>query len=109
MKMFILSMFTAITMFCNLLQGFCNTDTMTEYPETFIVVAVDEDHDFITLMDFNGFTWTWYGVDDWMIGDIAAAIMDSNGTEFIADDEIIMLKYSGYLEGTENELKMIDL
>lgn len=94
MKTLIIYIFTTFAMF---LQGFCNVDTIHEYPETFIVVAVDQDHDFITLQDFNGFTWNWNGCEDWMIGDIASAIMDSNGTEDITDDRIVMLKYSGYI------------
>jgi len=69
-----------------------------EYPETFVVVAVDPEHDFITLQDFNGYTWNWGSCEDWQQGDIAAAIMDSNGTENITDDRIIMLKYSGYID-----------
>ena len=68
-----------------------------EYPETFIVVAVDPEHDFITLQDFNGYTWNWNGCEDWVIGDIASAIMDSKGTEAIQDDIILELKYSGYI------------
>lgn len=85
------------SVFAMFLQGFCNVDTMHKYPETFIVVAVDPEHDFITLQDFNGYTWNWNGCEDWMIGDIASAIMDSKGTEAIQDDEIVMLKYSGYI------------
>ena len=88
MKTLILAIMAAITLIGH---------KPTEYPETFIVVAVDQEHDFITLQDFNGFTWNWNSVDDWMIGDIASAIMDSNGTEEIQDDRIVMLKYSGYI------------
>lgn len=89
------------TVFAMFLQSFCTTfatpEPIHEYPETFIVVAVDQHHDFITLQDFNGFTWNWNGCEDWMIGDIASAIMDSNGTEAIQDDIILELKYSGYI------------
>lgn len=90
MKTLILALMAAITLIGH-------QEPAHEYPETFIVVAVDQDHDFITLQDFNGYTWNWNGCDDWMIGDIASAIMDSKGTEAIQDDEIIELKYSGYI------------
>jgi hypothetical protein len=85
------------SVFAMFLQGFCNVDTIHEYPETFIVVAVDPEHDFITLQDFNGFTWSWNSAEDWQEGDIAIAIMDSNGTVEIQDDIILELKYSGYI------------
>ena len=87
---FVLALMAAITLIGH-------QEPTHEYPETFIVVAVDPEHDFITLQDFNGYTWNWNGCDDWMIGDIASARMDSNGTEEIQDDEIIELKYSGYI------------
>lgn len=74
-----------------------------EYPETFVVVAVDPEHDFITLQDFSGYTWTWNSCEDWQVGDIASAIMNSNGTEDITDDQIIMLKYSGYIGSPEQD------
>ena len=89
MKTLILALMAAITLIGH--------KPVTEYPETFIVVAVDQDHDFITLQDFNGFTWNWNGCEDWMVGDIASAIMNSKGTEEIFDDEIMELKYSGYI------------
>lgn len=92
MKTFIISLIASI-----LLIG-QSPEPIHEYPETFIVIAVDEDHDFITLQDFSGYTWNWNSVDDWMVGDIASAIMDSNGTEEIQDDRIVMLKYSGYID-----------
>lgn len=87
---FVLALMAAITLIGH-------QEPAHEYPETFIVVAVDQDHDFITLQDFNGYTRNWNGYEDWMIGDIASAIMDSNGTEAIQDDIILELKYSGYI------------
>ena len=70
----------------------------TDYPQTFVVTEVDYEADTITLEDFSGNTWTWEGAEDWMQGDIAAAIMNDNGTPTIYDDEIKQLKYCGYLE-----------
>ena len=89
MKTLILALMAAITLIGH--------QEPQQYPETFIVVAVDQEHDFITLQDFNGYTWNWNGCEDWMVGDIASAIMNSKGTEEIFDDEIMELKYSGYI------------
>lgn len=85
------------TVFAMFLQGFCNVDTIHEYPETFKVIVVDHEHDFIALQDFTGHVFYWSSAEDWLEGDIASAIMNSNGTETITDDRIVMLKYSGYI------------
>jgi len=69
------------------------------YPATFVVVDTDADNDLLVLVDFNGNEWTWEGVEDWAIGDMAAAVMDNAGTSIIYDDAIITLHYVGWLDG----------
>lgn len=69
------------------------------YPQAFIVNAIDLAQDAIILMDSNGNEWVWFGIEDYYVGDIVAAIMDDSGTEVIYDDTIIMIRYSGYIEG----------
>lgn len=71
------------------------------YPQTFVVGDIDKPTNAIAFIDYNCNIWTWEGIEDWMIGDIAAAIMDDNGTETIYDDMIITLRYAGYTEGWE--------
>lgn len=66
------------------------------YPTTFEVYALDRKHDIIILQDYNGEIFTWKGIEDWCLGDVASALMNDNGTETITDDEILMLRYSGY-------------
>ena len=78
--------------------GPTNTDLRREYPETFIVTEVNSTENYITLETFSGNVFIWHNSEDWMIGDIASAIMDSNGTEEVEDDEIIKLMYSGYID-----------
>ena len=73
-------------------------NTSSEYPQTFVVTEVNQAADTITLEDFNGYTWTYEGAEDWLPGDIAAAIMDDNGTDIIFDDSIKQLRYTGYME-----------
>ena len=69
------------------------------YPAAFVVVDTDADNDLLILADFNGNEWTWEGVEDWAIGDMAAAVMDDAGTSIIYDDAIITLHYVGWLDG----------
>jgi hypothetical protein len=70
----------------------------TLYPKTFTVSAVDLDNDMVFLVDYNGNEWAIYGIEDWMEGDVASAIMSDNGTpDSIYDDKIVDIRYSGYL------------
>lgn len=69
------------------------------YPTTMIVVELDNQHDIVICEDFNGNQWAFEGIEDWCIGDIVSMIMDDMGTESIYNDTIIMVRYSGYMEG----------
>ena len=68
-----------------------------QYPQTFVVVAVDEYENLVTVQDWNGFKWQFFDSEDWVVGDLCSAIMDSKGTARIFDDEIITAKYSGWV------------
>lgn len=69
------------------------------YAETFIVSETIGNK--VILTDFNGFQWAFYDTegDDWRPGDIASCIMSDEGTPLIFDDQILSIKYSGYIEG----------
>ena len=71
------------------------------YPQTFIVGAVDSMQDALILVDSMENEWLWFGIEDYDVGDIVAAIMDDNGTEIIYDDAIITMRYTGYIIGWE--------
>lgn len=71
------------------------------YPQTFVVEHINYEHDVMILVDYNENEWECFGIEDYDIGDIIAAIMDDNGTEIIFDDEIVDLRYAGYMEGWE--------
>ena len=71
------------------------------YPQTFMVIESDHDCDVLTLRDFNGFEWFWFGAEDYEVGDLVSAIMEDNNTVKIFDDEIITIRYSGYIESWE--------
>lgn len=66
------------------------------YPTTFVIVKVTNN--IVIAEDFNENLWAWEGAEDWMEGDIASAIMNDNGTPEIFDDEIVTVRYSGYIE-----------
>lgn len=70
-----------------------------QYPTTMIVNELDYDENMVVCIDFNGNEWAFEEIEDWCIGDIASMIMDDMGTELIYDDTIIMVRYSGYVEG----------
>lgn len=71
------------------------------YPQTFVVDLVNHEQDFMVLVDFNGNEWVYNGVEDFDCGDIVATIMEECGTPTIYDDEIVMIRYAGYMEGWE--------
>ena len=71
------------------------------YPQTFVVGNVDYERNVMILVDCNENEWECFDIEDYDIGDIIAAIMDDNNTEIIFDDEIVTLRYAGYMEGWE--------
>lgn len=71
----------------------------SEYPLTTVVVEIDEENDIVSVIDFTGNCWGFYGVEDWMVGDICSIIMDDHGTPFNYDDIILAIRYGGYIDG----------
>lgn len=63
------------------------------YPRTAIVTETDQRNDIVKVTDGEGFTWEFYGVEDWEIGDGCSLIMNDNGTADIKDDQIIQTRY----------------
>lgn len=70
------------------------------YPKTFFVFALDYGNDIVTFIDMNNQEWIMYGTEDWIIDDMAAAIMDDNGTPYNIYDDIIVTVY--YQTNTSN-------
>ena len=69
------------------------------YPLTGIVTEVEhmEEVDLVTMTTANGNQFSWYAdaEDCWSINDLASCIMNSNGTEIVYDDEIVLAHYAG--------------
>ncbi len=72
------------------------------YPLTGIVTEVEhmEEVDLVTITCANGNQFSWYAdaEDCWSINDLASCIMNSNGTEIVYDDEIVLAHYAGGLK-----------
>lgn len=70
----------------------------TEYPTCGTIVSVNYDTDVAVFEDLSGNKWGFYGVEDFIEGDIVAVTMNDKGTDIIYDDEIVRVKYCGYKE-----------
>ncbi len=69
------------------------------YPTSMIVTEIDYENDLVTIVDFNGNAFQFFGCEDWCENDICAVIMDDNGTpETIYDDIITQVRYCGYIQ-----------
>lgn len=72
------------------------------YPKCGVVYALEYAEDAVIVQDFTGELWEFYGIEDWMVGDIVAMTMlDAGLPDYIWDDEIIAAVYDGYIEGWE--------
>ena len=67
------------------------------YPLTLKAKVVDREKDLVVFEDNNGFEYHHSGCEDWEIGDGASATMNDNGTEYVMDDYIESVRYSGWL------------
>ncbi len=67
------------------------------YANCGIVVSVDYDEDIVTIEDFSGNLWQFFGCEDWEINDICAMVMNTNGTDIIFDDIIVNATYCGWV------------
>lgn len=76
----------------------CRSALADTYPTLFVVTEVDEVSDSMLMVDFNGQLWEWYGIEDTFPGDMIAAIMDDCGTDEVYDDEIVAIRYCGWLD-----------
>ena len=59
--------------------GVVHTQNTMEYSQVLEVVEIEND--LIYLVDWDGNEWIWEGAEDWVIGDYAAATMNTNGTD----------------------------
>lgn len=80
------------------------------YPLTGIVTEIEYDVepevDFVTITCSNGNLFSWYAdTGDYEINDLASCIMDSKGTKYVDDDEVLLAHYAGGLKHFEQYAK----
>lgn len=73
-------------------------DTSGLYPMTAIVTELDSEDDIIYVTTATGNEFTFFGCEDYYIGDYVSLIMWDNGTSSVYDDEILEVRYSGFYE-----------
>ena len=66
------------------------------YPQTMVVTDVDYATDIVTIETSTGFTYEFYGAEDYTEGDLVSCIMYNNKTTNISDDVILTVRWSGF-------------
>ncbi len=69
----------------------------SELTEQCVVTGIDKANDRLLLQSQDGNIFLWQGIEDWSLLDIANVTFDTKGTVNRDDDEIINMKYIGYL------------
>ena len=59
------------------------------------IIEIDEENDVVVVMDTVGMLWEFEGIEDYMLDDTVALLMDMNNTEIIFDDIIVRVFYVG--------------
>ena len=63
---------------------------------------VEPEVDLVTITCSNGNMFSWYAdAGDYEINDLASCIMDSKGTKYVTDDEVLLAHYAGGLKHFE--------
>lgn len=73
------------------------------YPATMAVKEIDEERNLMTLVNATGYTYQVYGIEDYIVTDVVALIMDGKGTDIITDDEIVNMRYTGFRQVKKGE------
>lgn len=86
------------------IEGISTLDNL--YPLTGIVTEIEYDVepevDLVTITCSNGNMFSWYAdAEDYEINDLASCIMDSKGTKYVTDDEVLLAHYAGGLKHFE--------
>lgn len=86
------------------IKGISTLDNL--YPLTGIVTEIEYDVepevDLVTITCSNGNLFSWYAdTGDYEINDLASCIMDSKGTKYVDDDEVLLAHYAGGLKHFE--------
>ena len=61
------------------------------------VVGYDTFSDVLYVKTSDGNIWEYEEIQDWMIDDLCSIVFCDNGTEEIEDDEIVYMRYIGFI------------
>lgn len=86
------------------IEGISTIDNL--YPLTGIVTEIEYDVepevDLVTITCSNGNMFSWYAdAGDYEINDLVSCLMDSKGTKYVTDDEVLLAHYAGGLKHFE--------
>lgn len=86
------------------IKGMSTLDNL--YPLTGIVTDIQSGEnpevDLVTITCSNGNMFSWYAdAGNYEINDLASCIMDSKGTKYVTDDEVLLAHYAGGLKHFE--------
>lgn len=71
------------------------------YPNGGLVIDLIPEDDIVVFEDGAGLVWSFYGIGDYEVGDLVACVFWDAGTPNIFDDEILDVRYIGYIEQFE--------
>lgn len=74
-----------------------------EYPECGLIINIDEEEDLVEFQTQFGDVYSFYGVNDYYVGDLVAVIMHDSGTLEIYDDVVVSTNYVGWVDDEEIE------
>lgn len=89
---------------CLLIVVFCllSSSALADiYPNGGMIVDLVPEEDMVIFEDGTGTVWIFFGIEDWDIGDLVACVFWDAGTPEIFDDEILDVRYIGYVEQFE--------
>lgn len=82
-----------------LLGLFNGNPNISLYATTFVVTETRETNDLVILTDLtSGHQYAFTGIEDWERGNVVACVMSDNGTTNIYDDQILTVKYDGWID-----------
>lgn len=66
------------------------------YASTAVITGFNEPQDQVIVTTAGGYEYSFYGIEDYFLGDYVSLMMGNNGTPDISDDVIIDADYAGF-------------
>lgn len=81
------------TMIMMIIQLGINPETARIYPMTAEVIGFNYEDDLVTVVNGSENYFSFYGIEDWQLGDLVSIMMVDPGTPGILDDDVILLHW----------------